>query len=177
MGAETYGRSTNDQRSHVDLQAEPPKETTAYSDHIAQNIRDHGVFLQFVGGDPEALSTSFGYTVGLFEVGHPELLILGVTPGTASGVLNDVARRVRADRALTPGEVLTFDSWPHRVAVEVLPNPQAILFVANDFYERTDDLSVPAYQLTYDDRSGRFPWDAGYDVPPWIQPRPGEFTA
>jgi hypothetical protein len=158
-------------------QSESPDETIDYSDFIAQKIRDQGVFIQFVGGDPESLSTSFGYTVGLFEIGHPELLILGVAPGTASGVLNDVARRVRAGRALTPGEVLVFDEWPHRVTVELLPNPQAILFVANDFYERTDDTSVPAYQLTYDDRSRRFPWDAGYDVPSWIQPRPGEFTA
>lgn len=160
----------------MDQQSQPPNEATGYSDYIAQTIRGHGVFIQFVGGDSESLSTSFAYTVGLSELGHPELLILGVAPGTASGVLNDVARRVRAGRSLTPGDVLSFDAWPHRVTVESLPNPQAILFVANDFYERTDDLSVPAFQLTYDDRSGRFPWDAGYDVAPWIQPRPGEFT-
>ncbi|HEX7835794.1 MAG TPA: DUF4262 domain-containing protein, partial [Pseudolysinimonas sp.] len=114
-------------------------EPTDYPDFITETIRDHGVFIQFVGGDSESLSTSFAYTVGLFGAGHPELLILGVPPGTASGVLNDVARRVREGRVLIPGELLTFDAWRHRVTVESLPNSAAILFAANDFYRRPGD--------------------------------------
>lgn len=143
----------------------------------AHTIREHGVALTYVGGDSAARHTSFAYTVGLHGIGHPELLVLGTDSGTASGLLNDVAGRVRAGRDLVPGEILEFAEWPHRVLVEEVPNPGDILFGANHFYGRPDVASVPAYQLSYDDRAGRFPTDAGYDIPSWVQPRPGEFSA
>lgn len=145
--------------------------------HTALMIREHGVYLTYVGGDSDAHQTSFAYTVGLHGIGHPELLVLGVGSGTASGLLNDVAARVRAGRDLVPGEILDFAAWPHRVLIEEVPNPGDILFAANHFYERPDVASVPAFQLTYDDRGGRFPTDDGYDIPTWIQPRPGTFSA
>lgn len=143
----------------------------------ARMIREHGVALTYVGGDLAAHQTSFAYTVGLYGIGHPELLVLGSDTGTASGLLNDVAGRVRLGESLVPGEILEFTEWPHRVLVEEVPNPGDILFAANGFYDRPDSASVPALQLTYDDRAGRFPTDKGYDIPPWVQPRPGEFSA
>jgi hypothetical protein len=159
----------------------PDAQTLAWLDQerrrTTQAIRTSGVFIQYVGGDPEALATPFAYTVGLHGIGHPELLVFGVSPSTASALLNEVASRIRGGRDLTPGEMLTFDDWAHRVVVEDLPNPAQILFAANSFYERPDELSVDAFQLTYDDTAGRFPWDDGYSVAPWIQPRPGEFSA
>ncbi|WP_457098433.1 DUF4262 domain-containing protein [Microbacterium sp. P5_E9] len=51
------------------------------------------------------------------------------------------------------------------------------MFAANRFYQRPDEASVPALQLTYPDKEGRFPWDAGCSLPAWRQPRPGEFRA
>lgn len=140
-------------------------------------IREHAVAITYVGGEKHEHRTSFAYTTGLFGLGHPELLVLGLDPSTAGALLNEVARQVRAGRDFVPGEVLEFDEWAHRVLVEHLPNPGAILFAANRFYRRPDEASVPAYQLTYDDRSGRFPGEVGYDVPDWVQPRPGSFTA
>jgi Domain of unknown function (DUF4262) len=73
--------------------------------------------------------------------------------------------------------LLTFDTWPHRIVVESLPNPGEILFTANRHYQQPPEASVEAYQLTYDDRSRRFPWDAGYANDPVLQPRPGTWRA
>ena len=157
-------------------------------------IRRYGVYIQYVGGDhcsacarlgqarpsgepDEPREAPFAYTVGLFGIGHPELSIVGVDPGTASTVLNDVSARVRAGHDLVPGELLTFEKWTHRVTVESVPNPGEIAFAANQFYRRPDEYSVPMYQLTYDDRSGCFPWDEGYADAAWIQPRPGAWRA
>ncbi len=157
--------------------------------HTTETIRKHGTCIQYVGGDecaccdhfgkrpPARQAAPFAYTVGLFGIGHPELLIIGVDPKTASAVLNDVSARIRAGRDLVPGEVLTFDGWTHRVTVEVVPNPGEIAFAANRFYQRPREYSVPLLQLTYDDKQGRFPWDDGYADPAWVQPRPGEFRA
>lgn len=162
--------------------------------HTADTIRKHGVYIQYVGGDrcsccdsvgpapgagedDERRQPPFAYTVGLFGIGHPELAVVGVDPGTAAAVLNDVSARVHAGSDLVPGEVLAFDGWTHRVTVETVPNPGEIVFAANRFYQRPDAYSVPLLQLTYDDRRGRFPWDDGYANPAGVQPRPGEWRA
>ncbi|MEW1975540.1 DUF4262 domain-containing protein [Microbacterium profundi] len=142
-----------------------------------QVIRRHGVFIQSVSGEQMFRMTCFAYTVGLFGMGHPELLVLGICGKTAQRVLNDVSARVRSGADLTSGQTIEFDDWNHRLTVEVLPNPAHILFAANSFYRRPDEFSVPAFQLTYDDEQGRFPWDDGYAIPAWVQPRPGEFRA
>jgi hypothetical protein len=145
--------------------------------HIAQTIRKHGQFIQLVMGDPDERLASFAYTVGLFGLGHPELVVLSVDGGTACGLLNHLGDRIRAGENLVPGSLLSFEDWPHRVVVEELPNPGHIVFSANRHYQRPDEASVPAYQLTYDDLQGRFPWDPGYSNEAYLQPRPGTWHA
>lgn len=143
----------------------------------AQTIRKHGVSLEYVFGDMRSHQTPFAYTIGLFGMGHPELLVFGLDTRTTGLLLNDVADRVRAGQDIVPGDVLEFEGWGHKVTVEAVPNPGEIAFAANRFYQRPDEHSVPLLQLTYDDRHGRFPWHDDYANAVWIQPRPGLFTA
>lgn len=163
--------------------------TQAWSDqydaHIVEAVRRHGWFVQYVGGSvcsrpgcdcPQDDGPAFAYTIGMFGLGHPELLIFGVDPATAGGVLNDLGERIRAGAALVPGQMVEFDDWQHRIVPELLPNPGEIVFGANGFYQRPDSASVPVLQLSYDDPNGRFPWEAEY-VAPELQPRPGAFRA
>jgi hypothetical protein len=79
---------------------------------------------------------AFAYTVGLFGLGHPELVVLSVDTGTAGGLLNHLGERIRAGDNLVPGSLLTFDEWPDRVTVEELPNPGETLLSANRHYQR-----------------------------------------
>ena len=152
---------------------------------VVAHVRQYGVHLVYVnGGECSAPGCSgartegpeFGYTVGLFGIGHPELLIVGIGMQTGAWVLNELAARIREGGDLLPGELVTFDDWPHRIVVETVPNPGEILFEANHFYARPPEYSVPAYQLSYDDKAGRFPWEEGYAAPE-RQPRPGTFRA
>lgn len=143
---------------------------------VAQTIRRHGLFIQYVA-DEYGAPPAFAYTVGLFGLGHPELVVTSVDPGTAAGLLNHLGERIRGGDNLIAGQVLTFDAWPHLVTVEELPNPGEIVFAANRHYRRPPTQSVPGYQLTYDDRAGRFPWDPGYANPSRLQPRPGSWRA
>ncbi|MGN6198760.1 DUF4262 domain-containing protein [Humibacter sp.] len=145
--------------------------------NTAEIIRRCGVCIQFILGEPQSQLPPFAYTVGLFGIAHPELLVMGVDQKTAGALLNDVAAQVREGRVLVPGELLTFEQCSHRVTVEEVPNPGEIAFAANRFYEKPDWCSVPLLQLTYDDKNGRFPWERGYSNPDWIQPRPGAFRA
>lgn len=162
--------------------------------HTTAVIRRHGVSIAYIGGDAECdacragvpdgasephsdARTPFAYTVGLFGLDHPELLIFDVDPPTAASVLNDLANRVRAGRYLTAGEVLPFPRWRRRVLVETVPNPGEIAFAANRFYKRPDEHSVPLLQLSVDDVNGRFPGEPGYSGSESSQPRPGTFRA
>ena len=165
----------------MDLQAWIDQEQA----HIVEMIRRTGWAIQYVGGDtcsrpgcdsPPDEQPPFAYTIGLFGMGHPELLIIGVDPATAQGVLNTLALRMRQGEVLMPGLIITFEDWPHRIIPEVVPNPGEIVLGANSFYQRPPEHSVPVLQLTYDDTEGRFPWDQGY-IAPEMQPRPGTFAA
>jgi hypothetical protein len=153
--------------------------------NLASIIRRRGWAIQYIGGSecsapgcdcPEFEGPPFAYTVGLFGLGHPELLIFGVDPDTACGVLDDLGERVRGGEPLLPGITIEFDEWPHRIIPEVVPNPGDIVFFANIFYQRPDEASVPVLQLSYDDAEGRFPWEEGC-LASDMQPRPGTFSA
>ena len=153
---------------------------------LAETIRRHGWSIQYIaGGLCEAPGCDcpedddgppFAYTVGLFGLGHPELLVFGLDVHDSLGLLNSLGDRIRAGETLLPGQILTVGEWPHRIVPETVPNPGEIVFDANRFYRRPDHASVDVIQLTYDDSVGRFPWDDGYaDLE--SQPRPGTFQA
>ena len=114
--------------------------------------------------------------MGLFGLNHPELVTVGLSIETSAGVLNHVAGRVMDGQNLIPGALLSIEDWPHSMVSEVLPNPGEILMTANRYYQRPAEASVPALQLSYDDKAGRFPWEEGYAAPD-MQPRPGTWSA
>lgn len=63
------------------------------------------------------------------------------------------------------------------ILVEEIPNPGMVVFQANNYYQRPLFESVLAFQLTWSDPLGRFPWDEGHLGGPWDQPRPGSYRA
>ncbi|MGH3650366.1 MAG: DUF4262 domain-containing protein [Acidimicrobiia bacterium] len=152
---------------------------------IASVIRRHGWAIEYIGGgscsvpgcdSPEDEGPPFAYTVGLFGLNHPELLVFGLDAHDSCGVINTLGDRVLEDEALVPGQLVTVGEWPHRIVPEEVPNPGEIVLSANRYYQRPPQYSVPVLQLTYDDDQGRFPWDEGYGEPD-RQPRPGMFRA
>jgi Domain of unknown function (DUF4262) len=155
-------------------------QTTAWLDqedaHTAQMIREHRFAVTYVWGEGPG-EPAFGYTTGLFGLGHPELVIVGLSQDPTHHHLDRAARLVVGGRDLVPGERLTWPDWPGSLIVEVLPNPGEVLFGANRFYQRPDEYSVPAYQLAWPHRDGTFPWDATYACGPNCQPRPGTWRA
>ncbi|MFJ6652525.1 DUF4262 domain-containing protein [Microbacterium sp. NPDC091313] len=151
---------------------------------VTQTVRRYGVALEHVWGDGAARRPSFTYTVGLFGIDHPELLVFDLTPEDAAELLNTMAARVRAGEDFVAGTIVKpFEgdpSHPHadrRVGLEWVPNPGEIVFSANRFAHRPSEYSVPALQIVWTDDAGRFPRDDGYAQPLWRQPTPGTFRA
>ena len=153
---------------------------------ITQAIRKHGWWITYVGGGVcacpdcdggEVAETPFGYTTGLFGLGHPELAVVGLDMQTSCGLLNTLGQRIKDGETLMPGIEIGFDeSAGRRVIPEPIPNPGEIVFEANRFYQRPAEFSVPVLQATYSDEDGRFPWDRGCSHPE-RQPRPGTWRA
>ena len=133
--------------------------------------------MQYVGAGEGPDEPAFGYTIGLFGLGHPELVVVGLGAECTSAVLGRVAGLVADGRDLVPGELLSRPGEDARLVVEELPNPGEVLLGANRFYERPAEYSVPAYQLAWCCSDGFFPWDAGYSGGPASQPRPGTWRA
>lgn len=142
--------------------------------HVAEIIRAHGCYLEYVIG--EGARPSFAYTIGLFGLAHPELIVFGLDTRRSASALNTFFDRVRGGGDLTPGEIAR--PWGDTVAflVEEFPDPGSTLFGANRHYRRPREASVPALQLTWS-VDGCFPGEPGYPLPPWVQPRPGTFRA
>jgi hypothetical protein len=154
---------------------------------IADQIRTSGWAIQGVGGDrcsccPDGIaqvpSKLFAYTIGMFGIGHPEFLIFPKKFEDALLALNGHAHWVHHHgEQFMPGQVVDFKGWRHRVTLEEVPNPGEIVFRANDHYQRPYEASVPLFQLTLDDMSGKFPWEEGCSWTARQQPRPGDFKA
>jgi hypothetical protein len=159
----------------------PDPQTVAWLDQedarLAQLIRAHRWAVQYVAAGDEPGEPSFGYTIGLFGLGHPEVVVVGSGCDNTHRMLNRVAGMVADGRDLVVGEMLQWPDWAGRLVVEHLPNPGEVVLGANRFYERPAEYSVPAYQLTWDHADGLFPWDAGYPCGPECQPRPGTWRA
>ena len=100
---------------------------------IAECIRRYGVYLTYVGGAAPALpavpeetvtkappsatrSASSDWTPEPRHRRHP-------TRTRPAAALNDLAARIREGANLVPGELITFDDWPHRIVAEELSNP------------------------------------------------------
>ncbi|WP_457098432.1 DUF4262 domain-containing protein [Microbacterium sp. P5_E9] len=71
-------------------------------------IRQHRVFIQSVLGGPAA-RPPFAYTVGLFGVGHPEMLLVGLCHHESGPILNAIADRVMSGYDFSPNEPVTLD--------------------------------------------------------------------
>lgn len=115
----------------------------------------------------------FAYTVGLFGIAHPELVVVGLDTSESSRALTGAARLVLSGGRIMPGLEMTVPGWNRRCVAEAVPNPGDIVLLANDFYQRPPEFSVPVLQLSYPDRRGRFPSDPSYSGSRTRQPRPG----
>lgn len=102
---------------------------------------------------------SMAYTIGLADAGLPELLVFGLPPQVALVILNDAAQRLRKGRLPTDTLLTELATLP-TVFKAVAPA------IAEDFIIQANNRAsraLPALQLIWPDRAGRFPWEPGAD--------------
>src|SRR5262249_52869691 len=86
-----------------------------YLDELRATIRIHGWAVQGVEDD----RLPYAYTIGLHDRGLPELLVTGLPPEGAAGLLNDVAGAAVDGRDLAPGAHIAVGAGPLLEIVEV----------------------------------------------------------
>jgi hypothetical protein len=146
---------------------------------LRETIRAHGWAVQAVFGNHRRRHPDFAYTVGLWGFGHPELLVVGLPAQTACRLLNELGELVRAGGVLRAGDTVDCPELRggRTLCLRRVPDPERILFVAQNVYGGPGLRVVPALQVFYPDSQGRYPWDPGYADTRWMQPPPGRFAA
>ena len=125
-----------------------------------KHIADYGLSVLHVHEEPG--SPGFAYSIGLWETfGHPEILIIGLRREQGHGIINACADLIRAGTVFREGERYSDVLKGYAVEfLEIAPDYHpTYLGSAIRFYGKR----VPALQIVYPDRDGRFPWDEGTD--------------
>jgi hypothetical protein len=132
-------------------------------DTISEMIDRYGVMVQWVGAGAD--TPAFAYTVGLAKLDHPELIIFGLSPQTAQGVLNSMGLAVVAKtRRWGPGRSDdVFGGAMPAMLVEVRDSADYLL-AANSMFAIPGQGPVPALQVLYPDAAGLWPWQEGSTV-------------
>lgn len=139
-----------------------------YLKGIDRLVRQHGVAIQFVGAG-EAKS-SFGYTVGLFLVSHPELILFGLPSDLTKRLLNDLAFSVlRGGMGYAEGDRVHQLLQGYAVRLGPVSDPDQHLGVAfaTARLRGLPATDVRALQVHLPDPSGSFMGDEGFTGPDW----------
>jgi hypothetical protein len=125
-----------------------------YLDILRDTVKDHGWAVQYV----ESERRPFTYTIGLHDLGLPELLITGLPPQTSARLLNSIAHQIVDDGVfLRPAMHIDYQSEFLLEVVEI-EHPDVHLKFAVEICGP----KIRAFQLVWTDDHRRWPWDRGW---------------
>jgi hypothetical protein len=143
-------------------QCDNPNGTTDDAlDQLRATVRAHLWATKCVEDDKHP----YAYTLGLHELGLPELLATGVTTERALALLDYFAQQVILDGAPVPGDRIVLSDTAIIEAVQV-DHPDAHMGLGVKLYGP----ELRAVQLVWTDMCGRWPWDPTFDFDGMTQP-------
>ncbi|AXK43906.1 DUF4262 domain-containing protein [Erythrobacter aureus] len=150
-----------------------------FIEQLDEKVAAHGHAVLFIAGDSP--SETFSYTVGLAELGWPELVLYSLGPDTARMMLNLVIDRIKTldlqpEAGMTVEKALNVPVQLGLIAEDklashlVLATKRAQAKGHGDITNTSDGPSVTGLQLIWPDPAGRLPTDAEYDHQNFPQP-------
>jgi hypothetical protein len=140
----------------------PHRTTAEYLDILRETVKDHGWAVQFVESERRPLA----YTIGLHDMGLPELLITGLQAQTSARLLNSIAHQIVDDGTiLQPAMHIDYQGEFLLEVVEV-EHPDVHLKFAVGLF----GAHIRAFQLVWTDDRRRWPWDRGWTHGRRMQP-------
>lgn len=136
--------------------------TGVYIEEVQRLIRTHGWAVQWVEGDPkrgkeDPEGAPFAYTVGLTDLGHPEIVLSNVSPELGSQLLNHLGKLVRNGRFFLHGDRPEDAIQPPYLPV-FLDASEQYLNIATFMYRPQ---YLRAIQMVLPDKDHRYPWNDG----------------
>lgn len=140
-----------------------PDRNMEKADKIAWVVETQGWCAEPVAPQPDPPTPGYTYTIGFEETfGHPELVIFGLAPVAARGLLEMIATHLEAGGELPVGSFVGLLDNDLPAAVLPIEMPEhAPLFESAAVYYSRDDFRIR--QFIWPDRAGKLPWDEGYD--------------
>lgn len=139
----------------------------AVDQKVADDIKEYGLSVLgiFPTGEEDEPTSAFNYTVGMTDLGQPEVIVVGADLRTGQYICNEIHRRVKDEGLeLAPGVVLD------RI---VGGGYQLVVCAVNDEHEanmaRSFFVDPQFVQVVFPDQQGNLPWDAGYTLDPRVQ--------
>jgi hypothetical protein len=108
----------------------------------------------------ETDGTRMAYTVGLSASGLPEIVVFGLPPATAHGILNDAAELLKEDKLPLDAPISGLATNLPLVCKQV-PAERGVGYI-NVAIARAGR-PVNLIQLVWPDEKGRFPWQKKFD--------------
>lgn len=131
-------------------------------------IEKHGYAVQSVMDNPP-----MSYTVGLTDLGLPELVMVGVPIPSMQAIINEAVARMRSTQPFAPGQLQSeLANLPLRIDAVHISQVLGRLYMLIGYEKRRQRqvTELKVLQLVWPDQDGRYPDDSGYAMPLSGQP-------
>lgn len=130
---------------------------------IRDRLKKHGLAIQFTFPTEEGQGPRFAYTIGMTDIGHPELLVIGLPDELAGLVFNQVHNELRTGqrtgRELMIEKILSVPLLVHATD----PGKSCAYTIQGDEHYRIRGLRPVYSQLIWPDPAGIYPHQEGFD--------------
>ena len=140
-----------------------PDRDMDHDDKIAWVVETNGWCAEPVAAMEDPPTPGYTYTIG-FETSydHPEVVIFGLQPVMARGLIEMLAVHIDAGGVIPDGMFVgLLDNDLPAAMLPVDMEEHAALFAGATRFHGRDDYRV--CQFVWPDRNGKMPWDEGYD--------------
>ena len=140
-----------------------PDRDMDHDDKIAWVVETNGWCAEPVAAMEDPPTPGYTYTIG-FESSydHPEVVIFGLQPVMARGLIEMLAVHIDAGGVIPDGMFVgLLDNDLPAAMLPVDMEEHAALFAGATRFHGRDDYRV--CQFVWPDRNGKMPWDEGYD--------------
>jgi hypothetical protein len=128
---------------------------------VSHNVEQFGLHVQYVFGSEDG-TPSFIYTVGMTNLGAPELIVFGLSPEMVHGALNQIYMEISL-QARPKDEKKISDQWSVTMLLEEVERTVATEYTTfTEMYFKGSGKQPTYKQLVWPDEHGKYPHQHGF---------------
>ncbi|AYG47773.1 DUF4262 domain-containing protein (plasmid) [Pseudomonas sp. Leaf58] len=128
---------------------------------ITQNIEKYGLHVQYVFASED--TPSFIYTIGMTDIGAPELLVFSLPPQDLYEAISQLYHEMRMGQRPKDSDRIT-DLWSVPMILESVDREDAAQYTLQaEAYYRGKGVKPVYKQMVWPDTHGKYPHQYGFD--------------